>query len=288
VKERDVAAVKAADVKKLRDKTGAGMLDCKKALAEADGDFAKAEKLLKEMGMATAAKRSGRATNEGRIFTKIGEKRAALLELACETDFVARNKDFIALGEELVSTVVEQDLTEKTEELEEKVQEAISRIKENMHLKRFTGFSIAENEAVRDYVHGEGNIGVLVKISADSPKTLENEEVQRFAFDCALHIAAFNPLYLSRESVDEQYKQDQEAIFRKQAENLDKPANVVDGIVKGKMNKHFSEICLLEQGFVKDEKQSVAQVMKQIGKDAGGEIELVNFLYYKVGEGDES
>jgi elongation factor Ts len=282
-----VAAVKAADVKKLRDKTGAGMLDCKKALGEADGDFAKAEKILKEMGMATAAKRSGRATNEGRIFTKIGEKRAALLELACETDFVARNKDFIALGEDLVETVVEKDLSEKTDELEEKVREAISRIKENMHLKRFTGFSIGENELVRDYIHGEGNIGVLVKLRADSRKTLQNEAVQRFAFDCALHIAAFNPLYLDRDSVDQEYLQEQESIFRKQAENLDKPAHVIDGIVKGKMNKHFSEICLLEQGFVKDEKQSVSQVMKNIGKETGGEINLVDFLYYKVGEGDE-
>lgn len=282
-----MAAVKAADVKKLRDKTGAGMLDCKKALGEADGDFAKAEKILKEMGMATAAKRSGRATNEGRIFTKIGEKRAALLELACETDFVARNKDFIALGEDLVETVVEKDLSEKTDELEEKVREAISRIKENMHLKRFTGFSIGENELVRDYIHGEGNIGVLVKLRADSRKTLQNEAVQRFAFDCALHIAAFNPLYLDRDSVDQEYLQEQESIFRKQAENLDKPAHVIDGIVKGKMNKHFSEICLLEQGFVKDEKQSVSQVMKNIGKETGGEINLVDFLYYKVGEGDE-
>lgn len=282
-----MSAVKAADVKKLRDKTGAGMLDCKKALNEAEGDFAKAEKILKEMGMATAAKRSGRATNEGRIFTKIGEKRAALLELACETDFVARNKDFIALGEDLISTVVEKDLTEKTEELEEKVKETISVIKENMHLKRFTGFSIGENELVRDYVHGEGSIGVLVKVKADSPDTLNNEAVKQFAFDCALHIAAFKPLYLDRDSVDQQYIQDQEAIFRKQAENMDKPAKVIDGIVKGKMNKHFAEVCLLEQGFVKDEKQSVSQVMKNVAKEAGGEVQLADFLYFKVGEGDE-
>ena len=282
-----MAAVKAADVKKLRDKTGAGMLDCKNALAQAEGDFAQAEKILKEMGMATAAKRSGRATNEGRIFTQIGEKRAVLLELACETDFVARNKDFIALGEDLASTIVEKDLTEKTEELEEKVKEAIGRIKENMHLKRFTGFSIGTQELVRDYIHGEGNIGVLVKLSGDSREVLQHEAVQRFALDCAMHIAAFNPQYLNRDNVDSVYQQEQEAIFRKQAENLDKPAHVIDGIVKGKMNKHFSEVCFLEQGFVKDEKQSVAQMAKNVGKEAGGEINIENFYYYKVGEGDE-
>lgn len=276
--------IKAADVKKLREKTGAGMIDCKKALTEANGDFEKAEKYLKELGLAAAAKRSGRATNEGRIFTKVDDTMAAAVEISCETDFVARNKDFIALGNDIASTIIEKGLSEKTDELDEKVKAAISTIKENMSLKRFTTLSIGENEMVKDYIHGEGSIGVLVKLKGDSAETIKNEAVQEFAFDCALHIAAFNPQFLDREQIDEKYKADQEAIFRKQAENLGKPEKVIDGIIKGKMNKHFSEICLLDQGFVKDDKTSVAKKMKEVAKQAGGTLELIDFVYYKVGD----
>lgn len=276
--------IKAADVKKLRDKTGAGMLDCKKALKEAEGDFGKAEKYLKELGLAAAAKRSGRATNEGRVFTKVSDSMATAVELACETDFVARNKDFIALGEDIAATIIEKGLTEKTPELDEKVKDTISTIKENMELRRFTTMSIAENEMVSEYTHGEGNIGVLVKFQADSPGMFQNDAVKEFAFDCALHIAAFNPAFLDRNSVDEAYKAEQESIFRKQAENLGKPEKVLDGIVKGKLNKHFSEICLLDQGFVKDDKVSVAKKMQEVAKQAGGELKLTDYVYYKVGE----
>ena len=276
--------IKATDVKKLRDKTGAGMLDCKKALKEAEGDFSKAEKYLKELGLAAAAKPNGRATSEGRIFTKIGDSMATVLELACETDFVARNKDFIALGEDIAETILAKGLAEKTPELDEKVKDTISTIKENMELRRFTTMPITDNELVSAYTHGEGTIGVLVKFEADSPSVLENDAVKEFAFDCALHIAAFNPLFLDRNSVNAAYKEEQEAIFRKQAENLGKPEKVIDGIVKGKMNKHFAENCLLDQGFVKEEKVSVAKKMEEIGKQAGGSLKLTNFVYYKVGE----
>ncbi len=279
--------IKAADVKRLRDKTGAGMLDCKKALNDAGGDFAEAEKKLKEMGLAAAAKRSGRATDEGRIFTKVGEKMAAILELACETDFVARNADFIKLGETLLDTIIKKNKSEIDDELNEMVKDTISTIKENMTLKRFSTMEIGENELIREYVHGEGAIGVLVKLKADSAETLKKDEVTQFAFDTALHIAAFNPLYLDRESVDENYLEEQEAIFRKQAENLGKPEKVLEGIVKGKLNKHFSEICLLDQGFVKEEKQSVEKMMKSIAKDAGGGLSISDFAYFRVGEESE-
>ncbi len=276
--------IKAADVKKLRDKTGAGMLDCKKALNDAGGDFAEAEKILKELGLAAAAKRSGRATNEGRIFTKVGDSTAVAVEVACETDFVARNQDFIKLGNDIASTIIEKGLSEKTAELDEKVKDTISTIKENMELKRFTTLPIASDEMVSEYVHGEGSIGVLVKMKADSADVLKNDQVKEFAFDCALHIAAFNPLYLSRDRVDAGYAQEQEAIFRKQAENLGKPEKVLEGIVKGKLNKHYGEICLLDQGFVKEEKKSVAQKMKEVASQAGGKLEIVDFIYYKVGD----
>ncbi len=282
-KEENVE-IKAADVKKLREKTGAGMLDCKKALTDAGGDFSGAEKILKELGLAAAAKRSGRATNEGRIFTKVGSSLATVVEIACETDFVARNQDFIALGEDIAQTIIAKNLTEKTDELNNKVKEAISTIKENMDLKRFKTMAVAEDELVSEYVHGEGAIGVLVKLKADKASVLQNDAVKEFSFDCALHLAAFNPLFLNRDSVEESYKQEQEQIFRKQAESLGKPEKVMEGIVKGKMNKHFSEICFLDQGFVKEEKKSVAAKMKEVAGAAGGKLDIVDFVYYKVGD----
>ncbi len=279
-----MADVKPADVKRLRDKTGAGMLDCKKALVDAEGDFAKAEKLLKEQGLAAAAKRSDRATNEGRVFTKIAGGKAGIVELACETDFVARNENFINAGTELLDGIVDKNLNEITPELEEQVKLVISRIKENISIKRFKVFSIADNEFCMDYIHGEGGIGVLVKMSASDKAVFSNEKVKEFAFDCALHIAAFSPLYLSKETVDEAYIKEQNEIFMKQAENLGKPENVLQGIVKGKLNKHFAQICLLEQPFVKDDKNSLATVLAAVGKEAGGTIKIEDFVYYRVGE----
>ena len=279
-----MADIKPADVKRLRDKTGAGMKDCKKALMEAEGDFAKAEKILKEQGLAAAAKRSDRATNEGRVFTKIEAGKAGILELACETDFVARNDNFKEAGAELLDSIMAENLTEINETLEEKVKLVISKIKENISVKRFTTFEIAENELVLDYIHGEGGIGVLVKIAAGDKAAVENAKVKEFAFDCALHIAAFSPLYLSQDKVDEAYVQEQNEIFMKQAQNLGKPEKVLQGIVKGKLNKHFAQICLLDQPFVKDDKNSTGAVLKALGKEVGTELSIADYAYYRVGE----
>ncbi len=277
--------VTAADVKTLRDKTGAGMMDCKKALTNAAGDFAKAERILKELGLAAAAKRSGKPTNEGRIFTAVTNHGAALLELSCETDFVARNADFIALGNAIVDRVAREDLTIDDPQIAAEIQAAISTIKENMAARRAKRLTAEGNERIVQYVHGEGgNIGVLVKIRAGTPGTLQSETVQRFAFDCALHVAAFNPSFLSKETVPGEYLKEQEEIFMQQARNLGKPEKVLEGIVKGKLNKHLSEICFLEQPFVKDDKRSVAKVAADIGKETDDEITVSDFAYFKVGE----
>ncbi len=277
--------IKASDVKKLREKTGAGMLDCKNALSKAEGDFEKAEKYLKEMGLAAAAKRSGRTTSEGRIFTKVTPEAAVILELNCETDFVARNNDFIATGEKLMDMVLENKLTEKTEELESVVKDTISKIKENITLSRFALMNVGENEFITDYVHGEGKIGVLVKTKVEDPALLENADVKQFSFDSALHIAAFNPLYLSKDHVEPKYLEEQEDIFRKQAEKLDKPENVLQGIIKGKLNKHLSEITFLDQPFVKDDKKSVSKVMSELSKNLGSKVDVVEYIYFGLGLG---
>lgn len=278
-------AITAADVKKLREKTGAGMMDCKNALQEADGDFTKAERILKELGKAAAAKRSGRATNEGRVFIAIDGNRAAILEMACETDFVARNDTFVALGNELAADVLARGLSEADEAMNAKVQDAISTIKENMSVRRFATIEKSDNEVFSHYIHGDsGRMGGIVTVSADDPALLEKPEVTDFAFDLALHVVAFRPIYLSADTVDAAYKTEQEEIFLKQAENLGKPEKVLQGIVQGKLKKHLSEICFTEQGFVKDEKKSVSAVMKEVGKSVGGTITVTGYLVYAVGE----
>lgn len=277
--------IKATDVKKLREKTGAGMLDCKKALVEAEGDFDQAEKLLKEKGLAAAAKRSERATNEGRIFTKVDGTKAAIIELSCETDFVARNADFISLGHEIAADVTASELSADAPELVEKVKDAVGRIKENMSLRRAETIRADENEFFTDYIHGDtGRIGVVVRIKTEKPELKDNETVKQFAHDIALHVAAFRPRFRSESDVSETYLKEQEEIFTTQAQQLDKPENVVAGIVKGKMKKHLSEICLMDQGFVKDEKRSVAAVAKDISNEVGGNVEVSGFLYYSVGQ----
>ena len=276
--------IKAADVKTLREKTGAGMMDCKKALQKAEGDFVKAIRLLKELGLAAAGKRSDRETKEGRVFSLIENGKGVLLELSCETDFVSQNSEFVALGQSLTQTVLNKGLTSKTGELETEVNETMSRIKENMVLRRFSVLETAENELLVDYIHGEGRIAVIVKLRLSDGDLKDNDRIKETAFDFALHVAAFAPLSISRGSVDQDYLKEQESLFLKQAEKLDKPEKVKLGIAKGKLNKHLSEICLLEQGFVKDDKTKTSQVLKNLSEEVGGTVEIADFLYYKAGE----
>jgi elongation factor Ts len=276
--------IKALDVKKLREKTGAGMMDCKKALVEAGGDFAQAEQILKELGLAAAQKRAGRETKEGRIFSGINGERGVLVELSCETDFVATNKEFIALGEKLTAQILAEGNAVKQEELEEHVKEAIGRIKENIILRRFKVVDRGSADLLVDYIHGQGKIGVLVELSVSDPKLLGNPRVKEMAFDLALHTAAFAPLYLSRDKVGEDYCREQQEVFLKQAENLGKPEKVLKGIVQGKLNKHLGEICFLDQAFVKDQSLKVAKVLDQVGQEVGGKIAIKDYLYYRAGE----
>jgi elongation factor Ts len=287
-----MAEVTAADVKKLREKTGAGMMECKNALVASDGDFAAAEKVLKEKGLAAVEKRSGRATNEGKIFIKINDdlSRAVMIEIASETDFVARNPEFIALGATLTQKALDKGCTGVDAELQDMVTGLATKIRENMTLKRLTVVDASPNEYLTQYIHGDGAIGVVVKLASDKPELFKDEEIRAFAFSLALHIAAFNPFVLSRDKVDPAWLKEQEDIFRKQMESDDsvkgKPANVIDNILKGKVNKFLKEICLLDQGYVKDEKLSVSKALEEAGKKAGAKLTIADYVYYKVGSGD--
>jgi elongation factor Ts len=279
--------ISASDVKRLREKTGAGMMECKNALVTTEGDFEKAEKLLKEKGLAAVEKRADRATNEGKIFIKIQDQTAVLVELASETDFVARNPEFIALGGQIADRILEKGYTSSNDELTGMVTGLATKIRENMSLKRFTILKAGADEYLTQYIHGDGAIGVVVKLGADKKEALANEEVKTLAFNLALHIAAFNPFALDRNKVDPAFLKEQEEIFRKQMEGDEKlkgkPANVIDNILKGKVNKYLSDICLLEQGYVKDEKLTVSQALAECGRQAGAVLTVREYVYFKVG-----
>jgi len=277
--------IKATDVKALREKTGAGMMDCKKALVECGGDSKKAEKYLKELGLAAAAKRAGRVTKEGRVFSLIKGERGVLLELTSETDFVAKNREFIALGKKITEDALAKGPSAKAEDFTGDVTDVISRIKENMELRRFRVLEAGPSGLLRDYVHGEeAKVGVLLRFALSSAALRENPRVREVTFDLALHAAAFSPAFLSRDKVPADYAQEQQEIFTKQAASLGKPENVLKGIVQGKVNKHLSEICFLEQPFVKDPNQKVVKVLEALSKEVGGKVELADYVYYKVGE----
>ncbi|MDR2435406.1 MAG: translation elongation factor Ts [Treponema sp.] len=284
-----MADISAADVKRLREKTGAGMMECKNALVSSEGDFDRAEKLLKEKGLAALEKRSGRATNEGKIFVKIKDdgSAAVLVELSSETDFVARNPEFIALGGAIADKALEKGFAGPNDELNGMVTGLATKIRENMGLKRLTLVKAGADEYLTQYIHGDGNIGVVVKCGSDKPEIFKDEEVKAFIFSLALHIAAFNPHALDRGKIDPAWLKEQEDIFRKQMEQdeklKEKPANVLDGILKGKVNKYLSEICLLEQGYVKDEKLTVAKAVAECAKKAEAGINITDYVYYKVG-----
>jgi len=267
-------------------------MECKNALVSTGGDFAKAEKMLKEKGLAALEKRVGRATNEGKIFVKINDEgsAAALVELSSETDFVARNPDFIAIGGVIAGKVLEKNLSAPNDELNGLVQELATKIRENMGLKRLCLVKASSNEYLTQYIHGDGNIGVVVKCETDKPEIFKNEEVKSFIFSIALHIAAFNPAAIDRSKIDQKWLKEQEEIFKSQMDKDEKlkgkPEKVLDGILQGKVNKYLSEICLLEQGYVKDEKLTVAKAIEECAKKAGAKLAVNNYVYYKVGQAE--
>jgi elongation factor Ts len=285
-----MAEITANDVKKLREKTGAGLMECKNALVSTNGDFTAAEKVLKEKGLAALEKRATRATTSGNVIIKMKDdgSQAVLVELSSETDFVARNPDFLKLGEEIASIALKEGIQAPTEELNGMVTELATRIRENMSLKRLCIMNASPNESLTKYIHGENDIGVVVKFESDKPEIFkDNEDIKSFIFSIALHIAAFNPTAIDRSKIDQTWLKEQEEIFRAQMEKDEKlkgkPENVLNGILSGKVNKFLSEICLLEQGYVKDEKMTVARAIEEYGKKAGVKLVITDYVYYKVG-----
>ena len=273
--------IKAADVKALREATGAGMMECKNALVECNGDAEAAAKLLKEKGLAAVEKRSGRATSEGKIFIKASGSKVVICELTCETDFVANNADFVKIGDDIAQTALDKGYTAPCEELSNMLLDLATKIRENMSLRRLEVIDVPAGAIFAKYIHSDGKTGVVTVIQAE-PAT-DNEAVKAFAYDCCLHIAAFAPQYLTQADVDPAYIAEQKAIFEAQVADLDKPQNVKDGIVNGKIKKHLASICFVDQPFVKDDKVTVAAKMDAVAKECGSKLSLAKVVSYQLG-----
>jgi translation elongation factor Ts len=275
--------IKASDIKALRESTGAGMMDCKKALQDTNGDIEQAEKLLKEKGLAAVAKRADRATAEGRVYIRRQGTKIAMVELVCETDFVSKNNEFIALGEKLVDLTIAKGYTEVTQDHKDMLTVLATKVRENMSVRRVALIDVPENAVVGTYVHSDFKTGALCVVKGST-----DPKVQDFANDCCLHMAAFTPSYITKKEVPQAYIDEQMEIFTKQLDAdpkmAGKPQNVKDGILKGKIEKHLDEICFVDQMFVKDDKVSVSAKLAEIGKAAGAKLEFGQIILYVLGK----
>lgn len=289
--------ITAAAVKELRDRTGAGMMDCKRALQEVQGDLDKAIALLREKGLAAAAKRAGRAANQGLIMGQVKGSEASLIEVNCETDFVAKNEDFQEWVQQLADTVLENKFTSVEQLLEHKidgltVQEEltnqIATIGENMGIRRVAYYQPAENTLMDLYIHGGGRIGVLVALKFANEEAIKSELAEELAHDLALQIAASRPLYIDSEEVPADIVEKEKEIYLAQAINEGKPENIAQRMVEGRIRKYFEEICLVEQVFVKDTGISVGQLLKNVAKELNTEIAVKSFTRFEIGEGFEA
>ena len=294
-------AVTASMVKELREMTGAGMMDCKKALSATDGDFDKAIEFLREKGLATAEKKAGRIAAEGLVATTIkdGDKVAAIVEVNAETDFVAKNEVFRTFVKEVVEQAADTDAADidafKAEKwaldtsmtVDEKLAAMIAKIGENMNIRRFEKI-VSEDGIVVSYIHAAGKIGVLVEAKTEN----NDERVKEALKNVAMQVAALNPKYVSTDDVPEEYKEHEKEILIAQAKNdpknANKPENIIEKMITGRLAKELKEICLLEQEYVKAEnKETVAKYLEMVSKEVGTPVEIKRFVRFETGEGLE-
>lgn len=294
-------AISASMVKELREMTGAGMMDCKKALTNTDGDMDKAVEWLRENGLAKAEKKAGRIAAEGLVAVKVSEdgKKASIVEVNSETDFVAKNEVFQGLvnavaaqavdtaAADMDSFMAEPWIEDSSVTVEENLKNMIAKIGENMNIRRFEKLEQSEGMIV-PYIHAGGKIGVLVSAKTDKPSA----EVEECLKNVAMQVAAMNPKYLSSDDVSEEYKEKEKEVLLAQAKNdpknEGKPDNIIEKMILGRLNKELKEVCLTEQVYVKAEnKETVAKYVEAVAKANGCQISLDKFIRFETGEGLE-
>ena len=273
----------ATDVKNLRDSTGAGLLDCKKALNETNGDIAAAEKLLKEKGLAAMANRTDRTAAEGRIVIKQDGNALAIVEVLCETDFVSNNQDFVDVAEKVCDTTLQKKTSGILDEHKALIDTILVKFRENISVKRAEYIEIPSGCVASTYVHHDHKIGAVVVV-----KGSEADSVKDFAHVCCLHLASNKPEYITKQKVPQSYIDEQTDIFKAQMADDEsmakKPENVKEGILKGKVNKLLSSICFMDQPYLDNEKITVTQAIQEAGKQAGAALSFEKIVLYVLGK----
>lgn len=292
--------VTASMVKELRELTGAGMMDCKKALAATEGDMDKAVEFLREKGLAAAEKKAGRIAAEGMVDTNVSSdgKTAAIVEVNSETDFVAKNekfREFVAAVAaqaaksqacDLDGFLAEQWALDQAKTVKDELSSMIAVIGENMNIRRFDRIN-ADNGLVVSYIHGGGRIGILVELES----VVTNPEVQEAGKNIAMQIAAMSPKYVTRDEVPADFIEHEMEIIKAQIKNdpsnAKKPDNIIEKMLEGRLSKELKEICLVDQLYVKDTNMSVGQYLESVSKQVGTKVSVKRFLRYETGEGLE-
>ncbi len=283
------------DIKELRDKSGAGMMDCKKALDESDGNVEKAIEWLRKKGINTAQKKSSRSASDGLVTVHIKDKEAVIVEINAETDFVARNEKFQTFCNNIADACLKNKTSNINELLETKpsdsdlkvkdyLTETISKLGENIVIRR-TKYISGDNSYLQKYLHNSinensGKIGTLIAYSVEE----NNKEVQEFSKNICMHIAATDPKSIDINNLDKKLVDKERLIYTEQLKSSNKPENIIEKIVDGKINKFYEEVCLMEQLFVMDSKVKIRDIIKNFNRDAGLNFQIKNFLIFKLGQ----
>jgi elongation factor Ts len=307
-KEKTMAEISAQLVKQLREMTGAGMMECKKALNEANGDLNKAVEVLRTRGLASAGKKEGRSTKQGLLGVKISAdgKSGVLAEVNCESDFVARTEDFQSLVQDITEHIAElkpthvrqEDVAHATSEavylyeqkfakdesqtVSELIRSKVAKLGENIAVSRFAALAVDGSGVVGSYIHTGSQVATIVEVHAPQA-SVDKEEFQTLVRDIAMHVTAANPQFLGRDSVDAGALDRERAIQRERALKEGKPEKMVDKIVEGRLGKFYEEVCLLEQPFIKDNAMTITELLKSKAGSLG-EMKIAKFIRYKVGE----
>jgi elongation factor Ts len=293
-----VAEITAKMVKTLRDATGVGMMECKNALQEAEGDLERAGNILREKGAAKAVKRAGRATKEGLIQAIVSDdkKKGAMVEVNIETDFAARSERF----GQMVGMIAKAAIDNQTEDadaikaveidgkkIETEMQDAQAAIGENMGINRVATSSVEDNGLVHSYIHPPGKVGVMLTLKTENAEAASAQATDDLAHEICLQIAFSNPVSIDTSSIPEDVVASEKEVYRNTAINEGKPEKIIDKIVEGKMKAYYKEHCLLYQAYVKEEKQSIKELIEQVAKEVGGTIKIEKFDRFELGGGED-
>ena len=285
-----MAEITAAMVKELRERTAAGMMDCKNALKECEADIEKAIDWLRLKGLSKAAKKAGRATSEGVVASSVaaGNTKAAIVEVMCETDFVSRGDKFQAFAKSVGQTVFDKE-PKDTEALAallgDEVNNQIATIGENIVLGRLAVYSVEGNGAIGCYIHANGKIGVLVELNCEKAETAKNAQFLDLAKNIAMQVAAACPAAVGPDSLDPAIVEREREVFRQKTMEEGKPANIVEKIVEGRISKFYQEVCLISQAFIRDDSKSIQALLAEEGKALGDKLSIRRFVRYQLGEG---